>query len=89
MNLIGACTLGGDLNVILEFCEHGSLLNHLRTKKDDFLPVWNNEDENGIGYSNLYNFAFQVSKGMEFLQSKKVFHTILVFMKVYLTCTKL
>ena len=38
VNLIGACTLDGDLNVILEFCSNGSLLMFLRAKKDNFEP---------------------------------------------------
>ena len=72
VNLVGACTVGGNLNVILEYCSHGSLLMYLRSKKDDFVKSWDGEDANEVGYSALTRIALQASQGMAFLESKKV-----------------
>ena len=75
VNLWGACTTGGKLCVILECCPHGSLLNFLRTKRDVFKPAWAKHEvdmEKECSYIDLAMTAWQVSKGMDFLQSKKV-----------------
>ena len=64
--------MGGDLNVILEYCEYGSLLIYLRSKKDDFVPEWDPVEAHEFGYSFLVNIAIEVAKGMSFLESKKV-----------------
>uniref|UniRef100_A0A8B9L017 receptor protein-tyrosine kinase n=1 Tax=Astyanax mexicanus TaxID=7994 RepID=A0A8B9L017_ASTMX len=37
VNLLGACTYGGPVLVITEYCCHGDLLNFLRTKAETFL----------------------------------------------------
>ena len=72
VNLVGACTIGGDLNIILEYCSHGSLLMYLRSKKNDFVKSWDGEEESEVGYSFLTMIALQASQGMAFLESKKV-----------------
>jgi len=77
VNLLGACTLGGKLNVILECCPHGNLLNFLRSKRETFKPLWFKEEtdmEKEFTYIDLLMIAYQVSRGMEFLQNKKCVH---------------
>ncbi|XP_016897429.2 macrophage colony-stimulating factor 1 receptor 2 isoform X2 [Cynoglossus semilaevis] len=37
VNLLGACTTGGPMLMITEYCLHGDLLNFLRTHAQDFL----------------------------------------------------
>uniref|UniRef100_A0A8C9TVE5 receptor protein-tyrosine kinase n=1 Tax=Scleropages formosus TaxID=113540 RepID=A0A8C9TVE5_SCLFO len=37
VNLLGACTHGGPVLVITEYCKHGDLLNFLRNKAETFL----------------------------------------------------
>lgn len=39
VNLLGACTHGGPVLVITEYCCHGDLLNFLRSKAESFLSV--------------------------------------------------
>ncbi|KAJ7369755.1 hypothetical protein OS493_036647 [Desmophyllum pertusum] len=34
VNLIGACSTGGPLMIVVEFAEHGNLLRHLRDHKE-------------------------------------------------------
>eukprot|EP00111_Clytia_hemisphaerica_P018541 TCONS_00054846-protein len=77
VNLLGACTTGGKLCVILECCPHGSLLNFLRSKRDVFKPAWAKHEvdmEKECSYIDLAMTAWQVSKGMDFLQTKKLIH---------------
>ena len=75
VNLLGACTRGGKLCVILECCPHGNLLNFLRSKREIFQPLWFKEAtdmETEFTYIDLLMTVFQVAKGMDFLQSKRV-----------------
>ena len=72
VNLIGACTLEGDLNVILEYCVHGSLLMYLRARKENFVPKWMGDESTDITYTDLIYFAIGAANGMAFLESKKV-----------------
>ena len=74
VNLIGACSFDGDLNVILEYCSEGSLLMYLRSKKDLFVKAWDGKEEHEVGFSILTRIAMQASQGMAFLESKKVKH---------------
>ncbi|XP_042372569.1 mast/stem cell growth factor receptor kita-like, partial [Plectropomus leopardus] len=37
VNLLGACTVGGPILVITEYCCYGDLLNFLRRKRESFL----------------------------------------------------
>ena len=79
MNLLGACTRGGKLCVILEYCPHGSLLNFLKERRDIFEPVWYKQETdmgNELTHIDLTMVAYQIAKGMDFLASKKVFDFI-------------
>ncbi|XP_048884828.1 macrophage colony-stimulating factor 1 receptor isoform X2 [Brienomyrus brachyistius] len=56
VNLLGACTHGGPVLVITEYCRHGDLLNFLRNKADTFLSfVMSMPDcqEETIDYKNV------------------------------------
>ncbi|XP_023689740.1 macrophage colony-stimulating factor 1 receptor isoform X2 [Paramormyrops kingsleyae] len=56
VNLLGACTHGGPVLVITEYCRHGDLLNFLRNKADTFLSfVMNMPDcqEETTNYKNV------------------------------------
>jgi len=54
----------GKLEIIVEFCAKGSLLHHLRAKrnakKKDFRPV------------DAVDYAHQIALGMKYLAEKKV-----------------
>ncbi|KAK2816955.1 hypothetical protein Q5P01_025146 [Channa striata] len=51
VNLLGACTVGGPILVITEYCCYGDLLNFLRQKRESFL---NSQVGNGY-YHNVLN----------------------------------
>lgn len=81
VNLLGACTTGGGLFVILECCPHGNLLNFLREKREVFRPYWlkiDNDIDKEFTYVDLISIGFQISQGMDFLQSKKVSESIYI-----------
>ncbi len=52
----------GNLHVIVEFCEKGSLLHYLRSKRSG----------DRLNSSHLVTMANQVALGMEYLTSRKV-----------------
>uniref|UniRef100_A0A672FNA8 receptor protein-tyrosine kinase n=1 Tax=Salarias fasciatus TaxID=181472 RepID=A0A672FNA8_SALFA len=53
VNLLGACTIGGPILVITEYCCYGDLLNFLRRKRESFL---NSQVGDGY-YRNVLNQA--------------------------------
>ena len=75
INLLGACTRGKRLMVIMEFAPHGSLLSFLRGRRDTFDASWTktmNEPEKEFTLVDLVMIGFQVGRGMSFLASKRV-----------------
>lgn len=74
INLLGACTRGKRLMVIMEFAPHGSLLSFLRAKRDIYEPDWTkttNDPDKEFTLVDLLMIGYQVSRGMAFLASKK------------------
>jgi len=75
INLLGACTRGKRLMVILEYAPHGDLLSFLREKRDIYEPNWiktSNNPNQEFTLVDLAMAAYQISRGMEFLASRKV-----------------
>ena len=75
VNLLGACTRGKRLMVIMEFAPHGSLLSFLRGKRDIHEATWTktmNDPEKEFTLVDLVMTGFQVARGMSFLASRKV-----------------
>lgn len=85
VNLLGACTKGDRLLIIMEYAPHGNLLKFLRGKREIYEPTWvttTNNPEVELTITNLVVYAYQVSRGMEFLASRKV-----CFSRVYYVYT--
>ncbi|XP_032884766.1 mast/stem cell growth factor receptor Kit isoform X2 [Amblyraja radiata] len=56
VNLLGACTVGGPVLVITEYCCFGDLLNFLRRKRDSFIwPETREQDLEKTQYKNILN----------------------------------
>ena len=70
VNLLGSCTLKGELLLILEYCVNGSLLMFLQSKVDTFVEEWTADGE--FNLHDLASIYFQVANGMSFLEIKKV-----------------
>uniref|UniRef100_A0A5F9DLX2 receptor protein-tyrosine kinase n=1 Tax=Oryctolagus cuniculus TaxID=9986 RepID=A0A5F9DLX2_RABIT len=54
VNLLGACTHGGPVLVITEYCCYGDLLNFLRRKAEAMLGPSQEEPEGENGYKNVH-----------------------------------
>ena len=54
----------GKLEIIVEFCARGSLLHHLRAKR--------NAKEKDFHAVDVVDYAHQIALGMEYLAEKKV-----------------
>jgi hypothetical protein len=80
LSLLGLCTTNGRLWLITEFAEHGDFRSYLRSKR----PPENTLPESTIPSVGLHEFklpekdmfryAFQIAKGMEFLMSHRCIH---------------
>ncbi|XP_067843494.1 mast/stem cell growth factor receptor kita [Heptranchias perlo] len=64
VNLLGACTVGGPVLVITEYCCFGDLLNFLRRKRDSFVwPENREQDLEKTQYKNIPNLRDPESNG--------------------------
>uniref|UniRef100_A0A1A8N271 receptor protein-tyrosine kinase n=2 Tax=Nothobranchius pienaari TaxID=704102 RepID=A0A1A8N271_9TELE len=53
VNLLGACTQGGPMLMITEYCSHGDLLNFLRAHAQDFMVSMMSVEEDDACYKNI------------------------------------
>ncbi|CAB3989128.1 fibroblast growth factor receptor homolog 1-like isoform X2 [Paramuricea clavata] len=87
VNLIGCCTQNGPLFMVIEYAKFGNLRQFLRDRRPangEFIDTSTEEDssadgekrssEEAITLSDLVSFAFQIARGMEYLESKKCVH---------------
>ncbi|KAI9554610.1 hypothetical protein GHT06_019883 [Daphnia sinensis] len=88
LNLLGACTKAinrGEILVIVEYCCFGNLRSYLINHRDKFVSQVNESGElvtnviedcadDAITTSKLVCWAYQISRGMDYLVSKKVLH---------------
>lgn len=81
INLLGCCTQGGPLYVIVEYAPHGNLRDFLRSRRPTIQaehPELNTSSSlassSNIAYKDLVSFAYQVARGMEYLASKMCIH---------------
>lgn len=76
INILGACTIGKKLKMIMEYAPHGCLLNFLRSKREIYKPVWakkQNKTEEEFTLVDQVMMSYHVACGMEYLASQKVY----------------
>uniref|UniRef100_A0A6P7G137 Fibroblast growth factor receptor n=1 Tax=Diabrotica virgifera virgifera TaxID=50390 RepID=A0A6P7G137_DIAVI len=77
INLLGCCTQGGPLYVIVEYAPHGNLRDFLRQHRPSSgyeLAVGEKKEKKTLTQKDLVSFAYQVARGMEYLASRRCIH---------------
>lgn len=76
INLLGCCTQGGPLYVVVEFAPHGNLRDFLRQHRPSsgYEPAigMTEKERKTLTQKDLVSFAYQVARGMEYLASRRV-----------------
>ncbi|XP_072177345.1 fibroblast growth factor receptor-like isoform X2 [Diadema setosum] len=87
INLLGCCTQEGPPFVIVEFAHHGNLRDFLRTRRppDEYEKSVLLSVPETLTNKDLMSMAYQVSRGMEFLASKRCIHRDLAARNVLVT----
>ena len=68
----------GPVLVVVEYAPNGNLRDYLRQHMPLDESVLYEERQTALAYKHLVSFAYQVSRGMEYLASKKVKHNSVV-----------
>ncbi|XP_048474463.1 fibroblast growth factor receptor 1-like [Rhincodon typus] len=88
INLLGACTQDGPLYVIVEFASKGNLREYLRARRPPGMEYCYNPTHvpvEQLSFKDLVSCGYQVSRGMEYLASKKCIHRDLAARNVLVT----
>ncbi|XP_038641575.1 fibroblast growth factor receptor 1-like isoform X4 [Scyliorhinus canicula] len=89
INLLGACTQDGPLYVIVEFASKGNLREYLRVRRPPGMEYCYNPTHHiaveQLSFKDLVSCGYQVSRGMEYLASRKCIHRDLAARNVLVT----
>lgn len=78
INLLGCCTQGGPLYVIVEYAPFGNLRDFLRQHRASSTSGYElavgitEKEKKTLTQKDLVSFAYQVAKGMQYLASRRV-----------------
>lgn len=74
INLLGCCTQGGPLFVIVEYAPFGNLRDFLRQHRPSSGYELAVGEKKTLTQKDLVSFAYQVARGMEYLASRRCIH---------------
>ena len=78
ISLVGCCTQGGPLQVVVEYAPYGNLRDFLRQHRisSNYKPAVGEQlrDKEPLSQKDLVTFTIDVAQGMEYLASKRVSH---------------
>lgn len=97
INLLGCCTQGGPLYVVVEYAPYGNLRDFLRQHRASSgyeQALGENKEKKTLTQKDLVSFAYQVAKGMEYLASRRVrklscFYILLLLIFVFSVFTEI
>lgn len=88
INLLGACTQGGTLYVIVEYAAKGNLREYLRVRRPiemEYSYEINRVPGEQMTFKDLVSCTYQLARGMEYLASQKCIHRDLAARNVLVT----
>ncbi|XP_075072412.1 fibroblast growth factor receptor 2 isoform X7 [Mixophyes fleayi] len=88
INLLGACTQGGTLYVIVEYAAKGNLREYLRARRPiemEYSYDINRVPGEQMTFKDLVSCTYQLARGMEYLASQKCIHRDLAARNVLVT----
>ena len=74
VRLLGCCTEKDPILVIIEYVNGGTLQEYLRKSRSEHHYKNLHGASQNISSRDLTSFAYQIAKGMEYLDSKKLIH---------------
>ncbi|XP_060515844.1 fibroblast growth factor receptor homolog 1-like isoform X2 [Cylas formicarius] len=78
INLIGCCTQGGPLYVVVEYALYGNLRDFLRQHRPssgyEVAVGAEQKEKKTLTQKDLVSFAYQVARGMDYLSSRRCIH---------------
>ncbi|XP_076261821.1 fibroblast growth factor receptor homolog 1-like isoform X2 [Rhynchophorus ferrugineus] len=78
INLIGCCTQGGPLYVVVEYAPYGNLRDFLRQHRPssgyEIAVGAEQKERKTLTQKDLVSFAYQVARGMDYLSSRRCIH---------------
>ncbi|KAK7499781.1 hypothetical protein BaRGS_00008872 [Batillaria attramentaria] len=85
VGFLAYCTKSDPTLIIMEFCEHGDLMSHLRKRRPGNSASPGNALSNDLVARDLFTFALHTARGMAHIANHKIVHRDVATRNVLLT----